>query len=217
MVGKLQRPRTVLDLISSRVDSSTEMVRSKLTKLLLNLTVQRSLIPLHVLISPESNYLDLDEKLIELGSRNFFLCPKQTATAAGNDDDEGIVRFDYNLTIRLAFDFQKCIGAPIFLLTSQVGYFTDNQSVDRAYRIGQKNDLMTCVTDLKELFSLPKQGVGMSDVDYDLPFDFILFHKPRKEYLLGFGGSTPSENLPNYSKEKLRCQDRSYGIEVHCS
>ncbi|KAK4483541.1 hypothetical protein RD792_010739 [Penstemon davidsonii] len=68
-------------------------------------------------------------------------------------------------------DFQEGRGAPIFLLTSQVGGLgltltnadrvivvdpawnpsTDNQSVDRAYRIGQKKDvivyrLMTCST-----------------------------------------------------------------------
>ncbi|XP_010270309.1 PREDICTED: protein CHROMATIN REMODELING 24 isoform X2 [Nelumbo nucifera] len=116
-------------------------------------------------------------------------------------------------------DFQEGEGAPIFLLTSQVGGLgltltkadrvivvdpawnpsTDNQSVDRAYRIGQKKDvivyrLMTCGTieekiykmqvfkgglfksatehkeqtryfsqqDLKELFSLPKQGFDVS-------------------------------------------------------
>ncbi|KAK7831062.1 protein chromatin remodeling 24, partial [Quercus suber] len=68
-------------------------------------------------------------------------------------------------------DFQEGVGAPIFLLTSQVGGLgltltkadrvivvdpawnpsTDNQSVDRAYRIGQTKDvivyrLMTCGT-----------------------------------------------------------------------
>ncbi|KAL2478366.1 Protein CHROMATIN REMODELING 24 [Forsythia ovata] len=116
-------------------------------------------------------------------------------------------------------DFQEGRGAPIFLLTSQVGGLgltltkadrvivvdpawnpsTDNQSVDRAYRIGQKKDvivyrLMTCSTveekiyrkqvfkgglfksatehkeqiryfsqqDLRDLFSLPKQGFDIS-------------------------------------------------------
>ncbi|KAK9950149.1 hypothetical protein M0R45_005651 [Rubus argutus] len=73
--------------------------------------------------------------------------------------------------IRIVNDFQEGIGAPIFLLTSQVGGLgltltradrvivvdpawnpsTDNQSVDRAYRIGQNKDvivyrLMTCAT-----------------------------------------------------------------------
>ncbi|XP_009355846.2 LOW QUALITY PROTEIN: protein CHROMATIN REMODELING 24 [Pyrus x bretschneideri] len=116
-------------------------------------------------------------------------------------------------------DFQEGNGAPIFLLTSQVGGLgltltradrvivvdpawnpsTDNQSVDRAYRIGQNKDvivyrLMTCGTveekiyrkqiykgglfktatehkeqiryfsqqDLRELFSLPKEGFDVS-------------------------------------------------------
>lgn len=146
MVGKLRRPRTLPDLGSGRVVSSSSLdhvVRPKLTKLLLNVTVQRSLGPLQVLISPEATVshlisdalklyskegrrpilpsldpscfglhysqfslqskftklhlisinavfcmftkliisyktgLDPEEKLIELGSRNFFLCPKQ--------------------------------------------------------------------------------------------------------------------------------------------
>ncbi|CAI8619164.1 unnamed protein product [Vicia faba] len=121
--------------------------------------------------------------------------------------------------IKVVDDFQDGVGAPIFLLTSQVGGLgltltradrvivvdpawnpsTDNQSVDRAYRIGQKKDvivyrLMTCGTveekiyrkqvykgglfktvseqkeqtryfsqqDLRELFSLPKEGFDVS-------------------------------------------------------
>ncbi|KAL6225468.1 hypothetical protein ACLB2K_004318 [Fragaria x ananassa] len=73
--------------------------------------------------------------------------------------------------IRIVNDFQDGNGAPIFLLTSQVGGLgltltradrvivvdpawnpsTDSQSVDRAYRIGQNKDvivyrLMTCAT-----------------------------------------------------------------------
>ncbi|KAG5520407.1 hypothetical protein RHGRI_033105 [Rhododendron griersonianum] len=121
--------------------------------------------------------------------------------------------------VKIVNDFQEGIGAPIFLLTSQVGGLgltltkadrvivvdpawnpsTDNQSVDRAYRIGQKKDvlvyrLMTCGTieekiyrkqiykgglfktatehkeqtryfsqaDLRELFSLPRQGFDIS-------------------------------------------------------
>ncbi|KAI4345067.1 hypothetical protein L6164_012234 [Bauhinia variegata] len=121
--------------------------------------------------------------------------------------------------MRIVNDFQEGVGAPIFLLTSQVGGLgltltradrvivvdpawnpsTDNQSVDRAYRIGQKKDvlvyrLMTCGTveekiyrkqvfkgglfrsatehkeqiryfsqqDLRELFSLPKEGFDVS-------------------------------------------------------
>ncbi|GLT25101.1 hypothetical protein SLA2020_002530 [Shorea laevis] len=121
--------------------------------------------------------------------------------------------------VKIVNDFQEGVGAPIFLLTSLVGGLgltltradrvivvdpawnpsTDNQSVDRAYRIGQKKDvlvyrLMTCGTveekiyrkqvfkgglfktatehkeqiryfsqqDLRELFSLPKQGFDIS-------------------------------------------------------
>ncbi|MED6135125.1 Protein CHROMATIN REMODELING 24 [Stylosanthes scabra] len=121
--------------------------------------------------------------------------------------------------LRIVNEFQAGASAPIFLLTSQVGGLgltltradrvivvdpawnpsTDNQSVDRAYRIGQKKDvlvyrLMTCGTveekiyrkqvykgglfrtateqkeqtryfsqqDLRELFSLPKEGFDVS-------------------------------------------------------
>lgn len=133
MVGKLRRPRTVPELISGKgvgvaTTETMTMTRPKLTKLLLNVTVQRSLGPVHVLISPESTVGDLiaatlrqyakesrrpvfpsldpsgfdlhysqfsleslspDEKLNELGSRNFFLCPKQTATVAGVHNQTG--------------------------------------------------------------------------------------------------------------------------------
>ncbi|KAK7399357.1 hypothetical protein VNO78_10539 [Psophocarpus tetragonolobus] len=121
--------------------------------------------------------------------------------------------------LKIVNEFQEGVGAPIFLLTSQVGGLgltltradrvivvdpawnpsMDNQSVDRAYRIGQKKDvlvyrLMTCGTveekiyrkqvykgglfktatehkeqiryfgqqDLRELFSLPKEGFDVS-------------------------------------------------------
>ncbi|KAM1200979.1 hypothetical protein ACFX2I_017177 [Malus domestica] len=121
--------------------------------------------------------------------------------------------------MRVVNDFLEGNGAPIFLLTSQVGGLgltltradrvivvdpawnpsTDNQSVDRAYRIRQNKDvivyrLMTCGTveekiyrkqiykgglfktatehkeqknrfgtlDLRELFSLPKEGFDVS-------------------------------------------------------
>ncbi|KAM6590487.1 hypothetical protein CsatA_013092 [Cannabis sativa] len=82
---------------------------------------------------------------------------------------DGTTKASDRLTI--VNDFQNGVGAPIFLLTSQVGGLgltltradrvivvdpawnpsTDNQSVDRAYRIGQTKDvivyrLMTCGT-----------------------------------------------------------------------
>ncbi|KAJ0670665.1 hypothetical protein HanOQP8_Chr13g0477121 [Helianthus annuus] len=61
MVGKLTRPRTVPELLSGRSVVMTErvMTQPKLTKLLLNVTVQRSLGPVHVLISPEATVGDL--------------------------------------------------------------------------------------------------------------------------------------------------------------
>ncbi|PWA50059.1 hypothetical protein CTI12_AA476500 [Artemisia annua] len=120
---KLTRPRTVPEMFPSRnVVMNEKMVSQKLTKLLLNVTVHRSLGPVHVLISPDSSVGDLiaavlrqyvkegrrpvfgsfdpngfdlhysqfsleslsrDEKLSELGSRNFFLCPKQVETGVG--------------------------------------------------------------------------------------------------------------------------------------
>lgn len=74
-------------------------------------------------------------------------------------------------------DFQEGPGAPIFLLTTQVGGLgltkaarvivvdpawnpsTDNQSVDRAYRIGQNKDvivyrLMTSATNEEKIYKL---------------------------------------------------------------
>ncbi|KAJ6929201.1 protein CHROMATIN REMODELING 24 [Populus alba x Populus x berolinensis] len=135
---------------------------------------------------------------------------------------------------KIVSDFQEGNGAPIFLLTSQVGGLgltltkadrvivvdpawnpsTDNQSVDRAYRIGQMKDvvvyrLMTCGTveekiyrkqifkgglfrtatenkeqiryfsqqDLRELFSLPKQGFDISLTQQQLHEEHDSQHK----------------------------------------
>ncbi|KAG0500026.1 hypothetical protein HPP92_000098 [Vanilla planifolia] len=80
---------------------------------------------------------------------------------------------------KIVKDFQEGCGAPLFLLTSQVGGLgltltkadrvivvdpawnpsTDNQSVDRAYRIGQKRDvlvyrLMTCGTVEENIYKM---------------------------------------------------------------
>lgn len=62
MAEKLIRPRTVPDLMSGTSAFTNEtmtITRPKLTKLLLNVTVSRSLGPVHVLISPESSVGDL--------------------------------------------------------------------------------------------------------------------------------------------------------------
>nr|GEV07160.1 SNF2-related, N-terminal domain-containing protein [Tanacetum cinerariifolium] len=136
--------------------------------------------------------------------------------------------------LKIVNDFQEGVGAPIFLLTSQVGGLgltltkadrvivvdpawnpsTDAQSVDRAYRIGQKKDvlvyrLMTCGTveekiyrkqiykgglfrsatehreqiryfsqqDLRELFSIPKQGFDVSLTQQQLHEEHDSEHK----------------------------------------
>ncbi|KAM0847093.1 hypothetical protein ACQ4PT_055225 [Festuca glaucescens] len=97
---------------------------------------------------------------------------------------------------RIVKDFQEGLGAQIFLLTTKVGGLgltltkaarvivvdpawnpsTDNQSVDRVYRIGQTKDvivyrLMTSATveekiyksqEIQDLFSLPEQGFDVS-------------------------------------------------------
>ncbi|KAK1261957.1 hypothetical protein QJS04_geneDACA020518 [Acorus gramineus] len=127
---EIPRPKTHHDLL--RRDPPTtpspekKEQQHKLTKLLLNVTVQRSLGPVYVVISPESTVEDLiraaidaytkegrmpplvgsdprlfelhysqfslenldpKEKVISLGSRNFFMCPKRdkAATVVGVD------------------------------------------------------------------------------------------------------------------------------------
>ncbi|KAA8550228.1 hypothetical protein F0562_001912 [Nyssa sinensis] len=126
MGDKLSRPRTVPDLLSGRnVAIISPEGRPKLTKLLLNVTIQRSLGAVQVVMSPESavgdlivaalrqygkegrrlilhstnpsdfdlhysqfslESLDREEKLMTLGSRNFFLCPKKSATGSGGGE-----------------------------------------------------------------------------------------------------------------------------------
>ncbi|KMT14061.1 hypothetical protein BVRB_4g078890 isoform A [Beta vulgaris subsp. vulgaris] len=167
--------------------------------------------------------------------------------------------------LKIVNEFQEGRGAPIFLLTSQVGGLgltltkadrvivvdpawnpsMDNQSVDRAYRIGQKKDvvvyrLMTCGTieekiyrmqifkgglfktatehkeqtryfsqqDLRELFSLPKDGFDVSPTQLQLIeehgdqislSDFLKTHIKFLESL-GIGGVSHHSLL--YSKSE---------------
>ncbi|XP_034707033.1 uncharacterized protein LOC117930491 [Vitis riparia] len=58
--AELRRPKTLLDLLSGRSVSGLSPERGpRLTKLLLNLTVQRSLGPVQVVMSPDSTVGDL--------------------------------------------------------------------------------------------------------------------------------------------------------------
>lgn len=118
--GELRRPKTLPELFStggqSIIRPETDSFPPRLTKLLLNVTVQGSLGAVQIIISPESTVSDLidaalrqyvkearrpllpgsepsrfdlhysqfslesigrEEKLISLGSRNFFLCGRK--------------------------------------------------------------------------------------------------------------------------------------------
>ncbi|KAF9591120.1 hypothetical protein IFM89_002075 [Coptis chinensis] len=118
----LRRPKTDPDLLSNRkLAGMLSETMPKLTKLLLNVTIERSLGAVHVVMSPESTVgdliaaavrqynkegrrpflstteashfdlhyspfslesLDREEKLMKLGSRNFFMCRSKAADAA---------------------------------------------------------------------------------------------------------------------------------------
>ncbi|TQE13272.1 hypothetical protein C1H46_001079 [Malus baccata] len=123
---QLRRPKTVPDMASFRnavgTTASSMELRPKLTKLLLNVTIQGSVGAIQVVMSPELTVgdlvaaavrqygkegrrpilpsvepslfdlhysqfslesLDREEKLMELGSRNFFLCPNAKAVGGG--------------------------------------------------------------------------------------------------------------------------------------
>ncbi|RDX69991.1 hypothetical protein CR513_50821, partial [Mucuna pruriens] len=125
-VAQLSRPKTVPDLLSLRNHAATpvtppEGLPRQPPKMLLKVTMLRSLVPVQVLTRPESTVRDLiaaavrqyvkegrrpilptndasdfdlhysqfslesldsTEKLMELGSRNFFLCPRKRSTTA---------------------------------------------------------------------------------------------------------------------------------------
>ncbi|XP_043703456.1 uncharacterized protein At4g22758-like isoform X2 [Telopea speciosissima] len=119
---EIRRPKTVPNLLSAgKLQEISREMPSRLTKLLLNVTIQRSFGAVQVVMSPELMVGDLivaavrlyakegrrpllpttdpsdfdlhysqfsleslnrEEKLKELGSRNFFLCPKKPNEAA---------------------------------------------------------------------------------------------------------------------------------------
>ncbi|KAK6926656.1 hypothetical protein RJ641_008375 [Dillenia turbinata] len=123
MDGSIPRPKTVPDLLAAKdligttSSNGIDIKPPKLTKLLLNVTIDRSLGPVQILLSPESTVgdlisvaikqyakegrrpilptadasafdlhysqfslesLDRDEKVMNLGSRNFFSCAKRS-------------------------------------------------------------------------------------------------------------------------------------------
>ncbi|KAK9029268.1 hypothetical protein V6N11_026388 [Hibiscus sabdariffa] len=121
---ELRRPNTLPDLLQGKAISTSSDVRPKLTKLLLNVTIQGSLGALQVVMSPGNTVGDLinasvrqyskegrrpvlpptdvalfhlhysqfslerlerEEKLMALGSRNFFLCTKTVALQEGEN------------------------------------------------------------------------------------------------------------------------------------
>ncbi|XP_039012705.1 uncharacterized protein At4g22758-like isoform X2 [Hibiscus syriacus] len=120
--AELRRPKTLPDLLQEKAISTFSDVKPKLTKLLLNVTIQDSLGAIQVVMSPENTVRDLitaavrqyskegrrpimrptdvalfdlhysqfsleslerEEKLMALGSRNFFLCTKTAASKDG--------------------------------------------------------------------------------------------------------------------------------------
>ncbi|XP_022731930.1 uncharacterized protein At4g22758-like isoform X2 [Durio zibethinus] len=122
---ELRRPKTLPDLLSERTVSISPDARPKLTKLLLNVTIQGSLGAVQLVMSPENTVGDLiisavqqyskegrrpilpptdaslfdlhysqfslerlerAEKLMALGSRNFFLCTKKAASKDGEKE-----------------------------------------------------------------------------------------------------------------------------------
>ncbi|KAF8403216.1 hypothetical protein HHK36_011315 [Tetracentron sinense] len=127
--AKLLRPKTHPDLLYGRkLTGNSPVMPLQLTKLLLNVTIQRSLGAVQVVMTPESTVedlvaasvrqyekegrrpflpttdpslfdlhysqfslqsLDRKEKLITLGSRNFFLCPQQPEIGGGGGGGGG--------------------------------------------------------------------------------------------------------------------------------
>jgi len=105
LTAELHWPKTLPELLSNKdvvVDTNLQEGRPRLMKLLLNVTIQGSLGQLQVVMTPESTVNDLiatsvriyakedlhysqfsleslhrEEKVIALGSRNYFLCVKK--------------------------------------------------------------------------------------------------------------------------------------------
>ncbi|KAL1557647.1 hypothetical protein AAHA92_08200 [Salvia divinorum] len=124
-------PRTVPDLLTGSVSAAAAAATPKLTKLLLHVTIQRSLGAVRVVMPPEATAedlivaalrqyekearlplirssdasgfdlhysqfslesLDREEKLVSLGSRNFFLFPKKAAEATAESGGGAVAR-----------------------------------------------------------------------------------------------------------------------------
>ncbi|CAH8263940.1 unnamed protein product [Arabidopsis lyrata] len=151
--GELRRPKTLPELFStgqSITGPVTESFPPRLTKLLLNVTVQGSLGAVQIIISPESTVSDLidaairqyvkearrpflpesepsrfdlhysqfslesigrEEKLISLGSRNFFLCGrKETGGFIGGGSSSESCSKEAEKVAKTGFHWLKFMG-----------------------------------------------------------------------------------------------------------
>ncbi|XP_010473181.1 PREDICTED: uncharacterized protein At4g22758 [Camelina sativa] len=151
--GELRRPKTLPELFStggqSITRSDTASFPPRLTKLLLNVTVQGSLGAVQIIISPESTVSDLidaairqyvkearrpflpesepsrfdlhysqfslesigrDEKLISLGSRNFFLCGRINNAGGGGSSSSESCSKEAEKVAKTSFHWLKFIG-----------------------------------------------------------------------------------------------------------
>ncbi|KAM7277023.1 hypothetical protein ACFE04_018889 [Oxalis oulophora] len=169
----------VLEGLESDLNPEDLSVAEKLTKHLADVTGSDDFLEKHDVSCKMTFILSLLKKLIPDGhnvlifsqTRKMLNLIQESLSSEGYEFqriDGSTKAFD---RLRIVNEFQEGRGAPIFLLTSQVGGLgitltkadrvivvdpawnpsTDNQSVDRAYRIGQTKDvivyrLMTCGT-----------------------------------------------------------------------
>ncbi|CAN8247169.1 unnamed protein product [Cochlearia groenlandica] len=148
--GELRRPKTLPELLSNgQFFAAPAASTPRLTKLLLNLTVQGSLGAVQIIISPESTVGDLidaairlyvkearrpllsesepsrfdlhysqfslesigrDQKLISLGSRNFFLCGRKDNGGGGGLAESSCCSKEAERVVKTGFHWLKFIG-----------------------------------------------------------------------------------------------------------
>ncbi|GKA60045.1 integrase, catalytic region, zinc finger, CCHC-type containing protein [Tanacetum coccineum] len=196
------RAKTVLDLVSNV--SVMDMLRPKLTKLLLKVTAQRSL------------GLEPDERLIDLGSRNFFLCPKQTTTAARSEADLNISHL-----AKYKAEIGVDVHSPLTLLLQARAWCAFLLIICEHIKRQHDNYLMkggqTCFTSVKSC--VPDGGLRSLCVDAAMRPHITDRHMQREEFTFVFDPleDAEQESIKNGTSfkymNKFRSKDNSNRLQ----
>ncbi|CAL0324181.1 unnamed protein product [Lupinus luteus] len=274
--AQLRRPRTVPDLLSygNKYDAAVvpEGLPRQPPKVLLKVTMMGSLVPVQVLMRPESvvddlvaaalrqyvkerrrpnlasmkasdfdlhysqfslERLDREEKLIELGSRNFFLCPRKPASFGEGGGSGGSMTTPFSSCAKevskVSHGGDRGVGLGTEVKVGEV-VKVDPEEIEAYVHLSQaalgesKKDkanepvvLHLKVGDQKiVLGTLSRDKIPQTTLEVVLDKEFELSHSSKSSsvFFCGYKALIPDEEEYPYSDEDLPLPTEENGISV---